>query len=162
MTTVSATVVSDEGRHPATLTVDDDSTDGLVVLSVDGVPKSPEDLPKSAYLEVRSPEMTDRAALAGFFIRPRQSPGRRWNRFEGKLLGAALLASAIGSILWAGRYALELDLLAVLAWLGLATFLGFLGLFWWFAGEDEISRRNAENRSRGRRWRSWLSGRRWR
>ena len=156
MTSVSATVVSDEGRQPATLTVDDASTDGLVVLTVDGVEKKPEDLPKGAYLEVRPAEMADRAALAGFFIQPRQSPGRRWNRFEGRLLGAGLLAGAIGSLLWAVKYALALDLLSVLVWLGLAVFLAFLGLFWWFAGEDEISRRNAQSRSRARRWRSWL------
>ena len=153
---VKAVLVTDEGRQSAVLSVDKASNDGLAVLAVNGVPRAPEDLPEGAYLEVNSSEMADQAALAGFFTHPRSSSRRRWNRIEGKFLGAMLLAGAVGSLLWAVRSALALDLPGVLGWVGLSLFAGLLGRFWWFYGEDEISRRDAQAQLRARRWRRWF------
>jgi hypothetical protein len=156
MKTVKAVLVTDRGRQPALLSVDEASNDGLAMLTVDGVSKAPEDLPKGAYVKVDSSEMADQAAFAGYFIHPRSSLRRRWKRIEGKYIGALLLVCAVGSLIWAVRFALALDLPSVLAWIGLSLFLGLLGGFWWFFGEDEISRRDAETRLRGRRWRRWF------
>jgi hypothetical protein len=65
-----------------------------------------------------------------------------------------LLAAVLMSLFWAVRYALALDLLAALASFGLSVFLGVLGLFWWFGGEQVQLDEQAEARWRSRRfWR---------
>jgi hypothetical protein len=84
--TVKAVLVTGSGRQPAMLSVDEASTNGLAVLTVDGVAKAPEDLPKGAYLKIDSSEMADQAASAGYFIHPRSSRRRRWQRIEGSTL----------------------------------------------------------------------------
>lgn len=158
MKTVKATLVTDRGRQPALLSADYASSDGSAVLTVEGVPYAPEDLPKGAYLKVRSSAMADQAAMAGFYVEPPGSFRRRSFRILGKFYAVMLLTGVPISLFWAVRSALALDLLAVLAWVGLSVFLGVLGLFWWFSGEQVQLDEQAEVRWKNRRfWRRFGS-----
>jgi len=150
--TVRALLVTGPEQVPAMLSVDEASTDGSAVLTVNGVAKAPEDLPKGAFVKVKSKEMADQAALAGYFIQPPDSLGRRFNRIQGKLIGGGLLATVPLSLYWAVVAALELDLVRVLMSLVVGAFIGLLGVFWWVSGEDEISRKDAEARQRAKRF----------
>jgi hypothetical protein len=154
--TVKALLVTDKGRQPALLSADYTSSDSSAVLTVDGVAYAPEDLPKGAYLKVRSPEMADQAAVAGFFVEPPNTVLRRSYRIVGKLCAVLLLAGVPISLFWAVRSALALDLLAVLAWVGMSLFAGLLGLYWWFSGDQEMLGKLARNRRNARRFRRGL------
>ena len=156
MKTVKAFLVTDKGRQPALLSADYASSDGSAVLTVEGVAYAPEDLPKGAYLKVRSSAMADQAAMTGFFIEPPGSFRRRSLRILGKVYAVMILAGVPMSLFWAVRYALALDLLAALAWVGLSVFLGLLGLLWWFGGEQVQLDEQAEARWKSRRfWRQF-------
>lgn len=158
MTPVEAILVTGTKRQPGLLTADLATRDLLLsVLTVDGVSYAPDDLPAGAYLLVDDPGAADLAAQAGFFLEPPSTDKRRYYSFEGKLWGALLMLGAVVSLYWVVVRALELDLVSVLVWLGLAAFLGLLGLFWWLAGDQEILRRDAVNRTRARRTRHWIN-----
>lgn len=157
MKTVKALLVTDRGRQPALLSADDASSDGLPVLIVEGVAYAAKDLPAGAYLKVDESEMADQAALAGYFLEPHHTVKRRSYKIVGKFVAVMLLvAGAGGSLFWAVQHALALDLLGALGWVGLSLFTGFLGLVWWSYGEEEMLRREAVNRSKGRRLRRWF------
>lgn len=70
------------------------------------------------------PEAADLAAQAGFFLEPANTVKRRSHKLESKLWGALLMAGAVVSLYWVVVRALELDLVSVLVWLGMAAFLG--------------------------------------
>jgi len=150
VTTVEALLVTERGQQPALLFVEEAAGQTKPVLIVDGVARAPEDLPAGAYLKVDDPEMADRAVLAGYATEPPRTATRRRHRILGRVYATGLLVGAVGSIYWVVRDLLELDLLGALAWVGLSIFLGALGLFWWFAGEEIGLGEDAEHRQRAR------------
>ena len=80
--------------------------------------------------------MADLAVVAGYATEPPKTARRRRYRNLGRVYAVGLMIGAVGSLYWVIRELLELDLLGVLAWIGLALFLGVLGLVWWYAGEE--------------------------
>lgn len=157
MRTVTVVLVTKGARQSALLTVDAASGDGQPVLMVGGVARHPEDLPADAYLEVAEPEVADQAAMAGYALEPPHTAKRRRYRILGRIYGLGLLGGAAGSLFWAVRDALELDLLRALAWVGLAAFCAVIGVGWWIAGGDTMLGEEAANRSKARRFRRALS-----
>lgn len=131
--TADAILVADRGQKTAILSVDN-ANDGFPVLLVDGVAYGAPDLPAGAYLLVGDADMADRAALAGFVTATPGSVKRRVYVTTGKVMGVGLLVCAGMSLYWAVRDLLEVDLLGVLVAVGLALFLGLLGIFYWFYG----------------------------
>lgn len=148
--TVPAIVVTEPVRRPALLSVDDELSDALPVLMIEGVAQAPGALPVGTYLVVDDPEMADRAVLAGYTTEPPRTATRRRYRYAGRFYASFLLFGAVGSVIWAVVALLALDLLGVLKWLGLAVFVGALGLLWWYAGEEIGLGEEAEQRTRAR------------
>ena len=72
-------------------------------------------------------------------------------RVAAKFCGAVLLVGVPISLFWAAERALALDLGGVLAWLAMAAFLGVLGLYHWFHGEDDLLLELARRRRAGRK-----------
>lgn len=159
MRTVNVVLVTRGARQPALLSVESASGDGQPVLMVGSVARHPEDLPADAYLEVAEPEVADQAVMAGYALEPPHTVKRRRYAILGKIYGLFLFGGTAGSLFWAVRDALELDLLRALAWVGLAAFCAVLGLGWWIAGEDTMLGEEAANRSKARRFRRALSSR---
>ena len=156
MKSVDVVLVIEKRRQRAVLAADEATSDGLPVLVLDGVAQAPGDLPAGAYLLVADPELADQAALAGYVIEPPKTLKRRTYGTLGKLYGVVLLGGGAGTLYWAVREALELDVLGVLAWLGLGAFLAVLGLVWWFAGEEVMLDEEVTNRLKARRFRRWI------
>jgi hypothetical protein len=152
--TADAILVTDSGRKSAILSADS-SNDGLPVLLVDGVACGAKDLPAGSYLEVRNSEMAHQAALAGFVTALPGSVKRRAYTITGKFMGVVLLVGAVIALYWAVRDVLELDLLGALVWVGMAVFIGLLGIFYWSYGsaymlEEDAARASNVERVRRR------------
>jgi hypothetical protein len=124
MTPVTAILVTGETMQSGLLAADEATGAPLSVLTVAGVSYRPDDLPAGAYPSVDDPEAADLAAQAGFFLEPANTVKRRSHKLESKLWGALLMAGAVVSLYWVVVRALELDLVSVLVWLGMAAFLG--------------------------------------
>lgn len=156
MNSADVVLVIGKRRQRALLAADGATNGGLPVLMLDGVAQAPDDLPAGAYLLVADSELADQAALAGYVLEPPNTLKRRTYGIVGKFYGIGLLAGVAGALFWAVREALELDVLGVLAWLGLGAFLAVLGLGWWFAGEEIMLDEDVTNRMKARRFRRWI------
>jgi hypothetical protein len=156
MKSVDVVLVIEKRRQRAVLVADEATSDGMWVLMLDGVAQAPDELKAGAYLLVADPQTADQAALAGYAIEPPKTRKRRTYSILGKVYGIGLLAGVAGALFWAVREALELDVLGVLAWLGLGAFLAVLGLGWWFAGEEIMLDEEVTNRLKARRFRRWI------
>jgi hypothetical protein len=137
--TVDAVLVTDKGRQPVLLSVDDASRDDRAAIIVDGVVQFPDELPAGAYLEVAESEIAEEAALAGFVLERPSPARRRLYRLTGKVSGVLFLVGAVASLVWAVRDVLELDLLGALAWVGLSLLCALGGLYYWFFGEQQMA-----------------------
>ena len=149
-TPTNARIVTRSGSTPAVLTVDDESADGLLVLYVNGVRRTPDELADGAYLEVDDPELADIAALAGYFVEAPTTWKRRMSRYGARFIGVAGILCAIGSLYWIVRAVFALDLLGAAAWAGLGLFIGLIGIGYLAYGEQgllgDIASRRLSNR----------------
>ncbi|TMF33354.1 MAG: hypothetical protein E6I26_14370 [Chloroflexi bacterium] len=149
-TPTNARIVTRSGSTPAVLTVDDESADGLLVLYVNGVRRTPDELADGAYLEVDDPELADIAALAGYFVEAPTTWKRRMSRYGARFIGVAGILCAIGSLYWIVRAVFALDLLGAVAWAGLGLFIGLIGIGYLAYGEQgllgDIASRRLSNR----------------
>lgn len=158
MKSIRALLVTDQGERAASLSLGAGANGGEPELVVDGVVIAPADFPAGAYLKVADPEMADLAVLAGYATEPPRTARRRRYRNIGRVYAVLLMVAAVGSLYWAVRDLLELDLLGALAWIGLGLFCGVLGLGWWYAGEETGLDEAAHHRQFSRQFWRGLKG----